>query len=414
VIRFQFVRRYFLALCTAVCLIELGLALKEYFINYSGAGQTLLSNGTNIGGDFPIFYSIGKLFRTNPSELYNFSLQLQTLRSLFVGTVFSDLWLVFVYPPPVAAMFSLFSELSLLHAYFFWLTISLLLFLTGSYLVISKLHLPNIEKLFVFLVGLSFLPFNFNCLGAGQLSVIGLLIFSLVYLCRTQGKEFLEGVVLGFGFYKPPLFVFVGLLAIVEKRWRTVLGAVLTASLLTAWSLYLVGPSVLLDYLTVASNYRYGTDQTSGVSLPPFRGVGLYAFLTQHLGSGKLTITIFALAILFTLTLLKSVKKLSNSNQDTNSLLFAAEISLSVLFSIQCINYDLTLLIPAFYVALSFILKNRLTAVNFSLIACLIVFHLEWLFRIYPTGMEYSPMLPPLIALWSMALVAAAIRSRLR
>ena len=404
-------RSILLALATGYFLSVLYLGLQETVVNYLYSSNVLLLNGMNIGGDFSIFYVAGKMFNTARSELYNFSLQLKLLRSMFAGTKYDQIWLVFVYPPPVAAFFSMLSDYSLFDAYIIWLTISVCIFVISSALVISMLEATALIKGFIFLSGISFVPFLFDCLGAGQLSVLGLAILSLGMYFRKKENEWLEGFVLGFGFYKPPLFMFLGLLALVERRWRVVGGAMISGLILLLFSYLLVGAEQLINYFVLATNYRYGQEQTAGVSLPTFRGVGLFALLSQSGMPSKVVYFLFVSILLVMLLSMRVLKKVvTKQNTKLVFLVYSAEIVFSVLFSVQCINYDLTLILPALYVVFGFILFAPMDRVNAILLLLVGLFHLAWLFGSSRDGVEYAPIVPLLLLSLAIALLAATYK----
>jgi hypothetical protein len=402
-------RKLLLASAFAYFSAILILVINQYWVNYSASDGIVLANGENVGGDFPIFYVAGKLYNNSRSELYNYSLQLEELRSIFRGTSQSEHSLVFIYPPPVALMFSAFSSLSLLEAFLAWAFLSLLVFALASLIVIRRSQLTFFQGFLVILYGLSFIPFIFDCLGAGQLAVIGFLIFSLVFYARTIKNEWLEGIVLGFGFYKPPLFLFFGLLALYERRWRCVIGATATLSVLIFLSLVCLGYSDLQNYFVLASNYRYGNELTSNLSLPPFRGVGLYALLTQWIGSKFIINGLFISLLFLTLEVMRRTKRrLSSDNSTLQSLAFSAEVSLSVLFSIQCISYDLTMLLPVLYIVSAQLLRRTITVSKGLLFSCLVLFQVEWLLRTTYEDVEYSPITPFLLIILVISLIFVA------
>ena len=412
-IKFSRIKIILLSFSAAYFLAIAYIGVRYFILNYYNVRGLLFPDGTNHGGDFPIFYVAGKIFSSQRTELYNFDLQLLELRSLLVGTSFEQMWLVFVYPPPVAALFSLLSGFYLVNAYLIWLAVSIIIFLISSFIIITRLEISWAMRGLIFLSGLSFVPFIFNCLGGGQLSILGLAIFSAGFYFRKHGDEWREGLVLGLGFYKPPLFLFMGCLAIAERRWRTVGGALLSGFLMLVWSIYLVGTEGFLKFLSVASNYRYGKEQTVGVLLPPFRGVGLYALLTQSIPAPVYVTIVYGIVFLSFLIGLAWLKKFkSKSNENPIGLIYSAEISISVMLSIQCINYDLTLLLPALYYVFAYVLSKPISANRIALILSLVLFQTEWWFRTQRGTVEHSPVIPMLLFCWSLAIITAIYRAK--
>jgi len=282
----------------------------------------------------------------------------------FRGSVAVGIFFPVAYPCIACKFFSLFSSLSLLHAYYVWLTISFVLALLALLLVFDSLELSMPKKLLFFLAALAFTPLSIDCLAGGQTSCVGLLIYALVFILLRSGRDFRAGLVLGLGLYKPPLFLIFSLFTLLHRRWRVLQGAVLMGLILLLLSYLIVGTSGLMSFLHSASSYLYGKQLISGVELPPDQGVGFLAFLLL-LFDGWSTGGWIAFVLLAGL-LVSIVYRLGDygsscSRQSRNfDLLFALELSLSLFLSVQMIKYDVAIMLIPLSILASRLIGFRL------------------------------------------------------
>jgi hypothetical protein len=163
---------------------------------------------------------------------------------------------------------------------------------------------------------LAFTPFTLDCLAGGQTSAIGMLIVAGIYYLTKKGKEFFAGLVLGLGYYKPPLFFFLALTFLLQKRWRLIGGALLSGIALVFLSVIYLGPTGFMDCLEKMARYLYGRQVLPGHSLPAAKGIGFLSFLVTNL-SGKAAIAwSLYLAVLFLALLLYSTALSKSDPQD--------------------------------------------------------------------------------------------------
>lgn len=326
---------------TALALALLFLFFKISIAQYRFTDGLVLPNGKAVGGDFVTFYSAGKTFLENRHELYDFVSQEESYRLLFSGTSAVTGSLPFVYPPVIAFLFAPFSQLSLLNAYYLWSALSFVLYCTVIFVVLRNLPYSKLDRFIAFLLSASFFPFLMECLAGGQLSVITLLLFAVIYLCLRRGREFAAGIALGLGAFKPPLFVVFSLFMLTEKRFRLLSGAVLASALLVVPSLYLVGVQGFFSYLTQASRYSYGNELLPGKTLNVEKGAGLFVLFWRALPGMQILARVLyiAAAALSFVAYFRAMRRCSSF-----SLRLAAQISLSLFLSVWVGVYDLTVL----------------------------------------------------------------------
>lgn len=315
-----------------VCSSLFFLVSHTAYQNYTNKTGNILADGSYLGGDFLAFKIGGEIYSKNPSKLYDLEYQREyreTVYSDSIGPIKGEL--PFVYPPPVAALFSLLAELSLETA--FYITSALAL----SAMFFSTLILK--AKVRWFCISLGFIPFYLNTVWGGQLSWLGIFIFALVSQLALSNKKLLVGLVIGLGFYKPPLFLFASLYFLVRFRTQFFKGAVISGVSMLLLSVILMGFENLIEYFSVASSYSYGQDLSPDLSLPVNQGAGVFAFISSVLENSKLSY--FALVSLYLFFLLPAWKKKRTINAGE----LAFVLTCSVALSIQCIKYDLALIL---------------------------------------------------------------------
>lgn len=376
-----------------LALVQLYTTVGIYYDNLKDTDGWRLANGRIVGGDFITFYLAGERMRKEPNDLYDFAKHDERLKAIYKEHHLQeeDGALPFIYPPLVAFIFSRLSLHSFLQAYLDWIFLSVSMFLGSLWIVLRTLKVDSNFLLICIVVALAFVPFSIECLGAGQTSCVGLFGFALVFGFLKLKQDFWAGVALGLSYYKPPLFlVFVALL-ILRGRWRMFGGFMLIAVVLTAATIAMVGFDGFLDYLHKASSYRYGQPIVGGVSLPPDKGVGLFAFFVQilpgSLGTAQLLFGVVGLAIVLGHSLLtRDAYSSSHRESEAFDLAFAVDVALSLLLSVQMVVYDLTILVLPMLIVFSYLwrpLPAWLTA--FHILAVYALF-LEYTFRSIALG----------------------------
>jgi hypothetical protein len=174
-----------------------------------------------------------------------------------------------------------------------------------------------------------------------------MLVFAGVYFLTKKGREFAAGLMLGLGYYKPPLFFFFAISFLLQRRWRLVGGALLSGTVLISLSVYYLGLDGFIAYLEKMSRYVYGRELLPGLSLPAGKGVGFLSFLASNLPGNMTIVWSSYLAFLsfsiylYTKTLFK--RNLHRQVDHAYDISFSLSISLSLFFSIQMLNYDVSI-----------------------------------------------------------------------
>ena len=377
---------------TLVVLVLLVIAAATYSWNhyslYTNRTGLRLPNGRLLGADFLSFYIAGKTFAEDRSNLYNWEQQHAVQQEFIAGQGVSEGGLPFVYPPLVAAGFSLLAVLPYAEAFSLWFFLSLFLVILSLFLLARSLALSTRNIALALLLVLAFSPFTVECLAGGQTSAIGVFILSAFFLARQANRDFLAGIVLAFSYYKPPLFLGFVLLLLLRKEFRVLVGFGAFGVVLVGSSVALVGVQGFLDYCAQAMSYRLGNELLIGMQLPLEKAVGLYAFF-QALLEDKQTLSTSCYLLAFAVLLferLRTPPKSSNCarpGQALFPLLFAGDVIFSLLVSPQMAIYDVSLLLPVIVIVLG-TRPSVWRAFDVLLFACgTLLLSCEFLFRTY-------------------------------
>jgi hypothetical protein len=320
--------------------------------NYPPVDGFVLSNGLLLGGDFIGFYAAGKMGTDHRELLYDFNFQ-KDFRNGVLGQAAGALKgeLPFVHPPLVAWAFSWLGSLSFAKAFYSWLAISLIISLGSLLLLAHELGILSARNMPLFLLGIfGFAPYYIECLMGGQLSSVGIFIYSLLFILLRRKKDFLAGLICSLGYYKPAYFVFTVIALTFSRGKRYFLGFLFGCLTLILLTISYIGLSNLGPYLTMLSHYRYGQEIMEGVKLPLQHGVGFYPIFTifnSSFWSGLVYLVIF---IFILKAAIKSLKYAARANSQFFGLAYVFTVVSSLAFSLQFAKYDLSILLVTFII----------------------------------------------------------------
>lgn len=377
-------RKFLLAICAGV---SLGLTLTivaTQWQNLPLRDGYRMRNGDLLGGDFIAFYTAGKLYRLHPDRLYDLGFQGE-FRDALLGPASPVLEgeLPFVYPPLVAAALSLLAGLPFAMAFMLAAILAVTSGILATWLVSTAVgfRAPP-ERALVLLALLGFVPFSVNTVLGGQLSWVGMIVVGGVFWALQAGRPVLAGLAMSLSYYKPPLFLFALVVLALTQGRRFIGGFALGAATLVSATVAAVGVSGLLDFLRVASRYVYGQELMQGVELPPGSGAGVHGLLTV-LADGNAPLAVAVLAAFFLVSaavLVHTGRDLASEDAETRALWLAAVWVTSVGLSLQCIRYDLALLVVPTIALVR--LQGRFAAVTrVLLVGVLAALYLEFLVR---------------------------------
>lgn len=181
--------------------------------------------GNVLMGDFLAHYTGGHFAGT--PQLYEIEAQKTFQNDLLGDEGYLDL---FISPPWVAWVYAPLARLPLAVAQWLWTgLVALSVFLGWKLLREHTAKTQRHERRLLFLFALSFYPL-IDVVASGQDTCLTGIIWALgIHLVLTR-RDLLAGLVFGLGVMKPHLFVLPMLYLLIERRFRAILGALISAS----------------------------------------------------------------------------------------------------------------------------------------------------------------------------------------
>jgi len=358
--------------------------LVAFFTEYSGSNGYWLPNGREVGGDFLALFTGGRLFLEDRAALYNYGEQLRFQQNLFYdgsGKLPSGA-LLFIYPPQMAAFFSLFSQMSLMEGYLLYLIFGALLVVSTVYLLARSFGLSLGQTMLLGLAFFGFMPLLLECLFAGQNAALGLFAVTLSFVTLRSNRPLLAGLCFSLCGYKPPLFILLTLFLLLVTTWSWRIGFLIGAFLQIAFSLALLGLSGFGLFLESSSKYRFGAELYPGLTLPVSKGMGLYAILTKSLGPSVGLMVLALIAGIALYFLVRAARGERNLSSDSFAKLFAGVLLASLFLSPQFQIYD-------FSIALLSVAIFAIIGLSPPVMVALVLLFTEWIFR----GQDMSPII---------------------
>jgi len=317
----------------------LALSLWSIYVwNISTPG--LIDRAGNLKGtDFLHLYTLGSVALAHRgADLYNMNAQAQLAAERVPAA--AGIRYIPLYPPQFSIFFAPVARYSYSRMLIVWLAVSVLLYVVCIYLVWRTCLSLRQEKVASFLLAIAF-PGFFHLILWGQASALALVCFTLAYLALRQEKEFLAGLALGMLMFKPQLGLAASVVFLAMRRWKVIVGAILSAAAqgLIAWAYYGWGPlrdwirTVLgvIDSLSVLEPKLYQTHSLRTfwdlLLIPPHISLALYVISSS--------LVLVGVVMVWRSRLPLSVRH--------SALLLA-----TVLVSPHLIVYDMVILAPAF------------------------------------------------------------------
>lgn len=173
--------------------------------------------GVVLGPDFPLLYTGGWIVRHGQAaQLYDLHLQQAIQRQILNSDVLST----YVYPPHWSLVGVPLSLLRYGQAFALWSVLMLAAVLLS--LVLLRVPAPVLRGRDGWLIAglaLGAAPV-YAAFSAGQNSGLSLLLHSAILVTLLRRHDGLAGLLLALGMYKPQLFVMLGPLLLLERRWR--------------------------------------------------------------------------------------------------------------------------------------------------------------------------------------------------
>lgn len=341
--------------------------------------------------DFPAFYNAGRIVSTHPQgALYDQDRQ----RGLYFELVPNAHPLnvrYFAYSPFFALVFVPIARLSYLPALFCWIVLTALLFVAGFHLTWMNSGLAHEHKVSSFLICFSFLPFFAWGFLSPQTSVIAFFALALTIYLDGRGQFILSGLALSMLLYKPPLLILLIPMLLVTKRWRTLAGFVVGASILGIVSLAVVGVSGIKSYLDML---RMFAELKASGGRPTYMEIDAYSFFFGLTQNRRLSTAFLALVCVIVLPLL--VVRWWRDREAS----WSDAITWTIVLNFYVLIYDATLMILAVLVS-PIIFKTK--AAKWLLI---VLFVAPWFQKLSVFG--FQPMTVAVVAIGSYQLLLSS------
>ena len=300
---------------------------------------------TNERTDFSVTYTASRMVYLGLApKLYDLREQYRLKSSLLPHAE----PLIYEHPPFEALLLAPLGAQPYKTAYLIWGLINVAIWLTLPFLLRPYAPVPRDDLAYAGLWVL-FAPLGVT-LFQGQSSLVVLLLFSLSFIQWKKGHDFWAGVLLGLGSFKFQFTLpFVAVFFLLRK-WRFVLGFLVSAATLAVLSLIAVGWSGIRDYIQLLSHISVGLDNQffgSSVDMPT-----IAAFMQAILGKFLSSTTIALIATVTSAALILWTawwwRKVDPPGKDARSnLMFAATIVVSLVTGAHMFIHDMSPLLLA-------------------------------------------------------------------
>lgn len=343
--------------------------------------------------DFTIFYSAGKIVRAGMAgSLYDERVEFQVQRQFAPDVSIRHGALPYNHPPFEALLFVPLTYLPYLPAYLAWNALNL--GLLGLALALLRRHAPWLQSRSLalwFVVAVAFFPI-FICLLQGQDMLLFFFVLAAAYVSLKQRRDLLAGCWLGLGVFRPHLVLPLAIILLFSRRWRAVLGIVVSTLVLMLVSVAIVGWRGFLDY----PGYVWRLEQIMGRgAIVPDDMPNLRGFLAIFFRDGDHLALVLgaagsALLLLLAIRLFRSSERAGNLEMG-----FSASILVTILISYHAFIYDMgLLLLPVLFLADDTRRKRWESVVPVVALFFTPLLMFLWL------GMNHLNFLTPLLFLW--------------
>jgi alpha-1,2-mannosyltransferase len=233
-------------------------AMLAAVLLWSAAGVTTFCSpgdraltGRLKGGDFIEFYTLGHIAYGRDYPRLDRSDALHDLQVQLLPASAPELYLP-VYPPQTALLFAPFALLSFHAALALWTVILIATYAAIVWRTWQPISAALPDAAFVFAAAACFPPFWSLVLHA-QTTVVPLLAFFLCGWALHKDRRFSAGMALGLLAIKPQFALVLGVVALLGREWRMMLGAASAIALQVAAVLIVLGPEAWVVY---AQNLR--------------------------------------------------------------------------------------------------------------------------------------------------------------
>ena len=357
---------YYASICGLLCIVALlQLALWPAVIAAKGG----LGPYVRITTDFLPTLMGGQIIRDGRGDhLYDREAQREALRQLVSPylTTHGDTMNIYNHPPAEALLAALLSNLPAEVIFWIWTALAMLAFGASLSILAWASPLPRPILWIAVLASASYHPVHLSW-WLGQNTTFVLLGVCCLYAGRRRRHDGLAAIGLALLILKPQLLPAVGILLLLERRWRMIAIATAILSGLTVTAIPILGvawPVRYARYLLIDSNQGQVVAEKPMV-MHNWRGFAVN--LLDHRAPTLVTLTFVVLSI-FSLGLLLfawwSTRQTPAAYQNTtrserDDLLFALSCVSTLLISVHLNPHDLTLLIVPAWIVSGYLVAKR-------------------------------------------------------
>ncbi|HET7890312.1 MAG TPA: glycosyltransferase family 87 protein [Candidatus Sulfotelmatobacter sp.] len=206
------------------------------------------------GTDFLHLYTLGSLAAAHRGgDLYDMNAQ-AALAAQRVPEA-AGLRYLPLYPPQVSMLFAPFAGLSYEWALALWWIFSVGVYGVCCYVIWRACPSLRQYGTTVAVVAMAF-PAFFHLIAWGQTSALALACFTAMFFLLRDRREFLAGIVLGCLIFKPQLGLAAAVVFVAIGAWKTMLGAVLSATVQLIAGVVYYGLEPLRQWVHMLSHVR--------------------------------------------------------------------------------------------------------------------------------------------------------------
>ena len=396
----KFLINYRLQILWAIAVI-----LIAYFLFYSVNHISNPSNG------FASYYTASKLIMEgeNPSDFYNDEYFSNKVKNYVPGIY--EIYLVNL--PTTGLLLLPLAYFDYSTARVFWISCNLILLAVTMFFIVKRMQI-KIELLpFVLVLIFSFQPLYSNVAHAqAYILIFCLLVFS--FLGIRAGKNFMPGFLVGITFITKSAGIFLILLFIILKKWKSLAWAGITIIILTVITFPVLGYNSWMVYADRLMNYS----SDPSLSVTAYQSIfsffhHLFIFNKEWNPNPILDLPIIGYSVTLMFSLCILLMTVFNTIKYKNTeLAFASFISAGLILNPTSIDYHYVLILIPILILIDWLMKNqsRIIWLTFILSFLLIALSIPYLSPKVSDGflaLLAYPKLYGAVGLWYLSLVAA-------
>ena len=334
--------------------VLLGIFLALLIVIFSGTGPQILSG--RLGGDFPAFYSAGRIVWTSGfNDLYDIDQQNKQQKELFSN---QKSYLPFSYPPFVAFAYAPISALPYRIAYLLNLLITITVFFMAF--ICLKPVIQGLNEFFlpVFTLSLTFYPFLKANLG-GQNTAFTFMLIALIWRLTIEDRRYLAGFFMGLLLYKPQFGIPLLGLFVLSRRYKIALSGMAVGCLVIIISLFFMGIQPYKEWYNFI-NWFSATDAHINAS----NAISWIGFFDAVFGTDKkMSFIVGAVCCSVTIAIISYIWIIGGTKSDFNAQMGLAAVAIP-LIPPHVMFYDAGLIILTYAVIIGKIQSRKIELIG--------------------------------------------------